>query len=143
MMRQAGASELRLNFRSQAGFSLLEVMVAFSVLALALGVLYHAVGGSVRNIQEVEWRTRAALLARSLADAYDSVPPGATSASGRNPDGMSWQVAATPLVPAMGQPVFAWPLYRVEVVVSWPGARRGGEYRVVTLRPERPEERTP
>lgn len=36
------------------GFSLLEVLVAFSVMALALGVLYQALGGSMRAMGEAE-----------------------------------------------------------------------------------------
>jgi len=57
--------------RPQHGFSLLEVLVALAILAMSLGVLYQAAGGSVRNVQTVEHRMRAILLAQSLLQMYD------------------------------------------------------------------------
>lgn len=56
--------------KSHRGFSLLEILVAFSIMALALGALYHASGGSLRGAAEVERQSRALVLAQSLLTLY-------------------------------------------------------------------------
>lgn len=125
--------------RAQRGFSLLEVVIAFAVLALSLGALYQSVGGSVRGVQEVERRAEAALLARSLLDLYDSVPEGGLSTEGVAGNGAYWRLVARPEIEPAGDG--EWPLYRIEIEV-WPDREaRGQPLRVATLRPERePEE---
>ena len=52
-------SSLRSRMR---GMSLLELLVAFSILSLSLGVLYKAIGGSARNVADAERYQRAVLL---------------------------------------------------------------------------------
>ena len=47
----------------EKGLSLLEILVAFSIMALALGVLYRATGGSLRSVVAIESTQRAASLA--------------------------------------------------------------------------------
>jgi|HigsolmetaAR203D_1030402.scaffolds.fasta_scaffold01791_6 general secretion pathway protein I len=52
----------------QRGFTLLEVIVAFSVLALALALLLGALSGGTRQVRWSADAGRAALLAQSLLD---------------------------------------------------------------------------
>ena len=35
------------------GFSLLELLVAFAIMAMSLAMIYRAVGGSVRNVSAI------------------------------------------------------------------------------------------
>ena len=49
-----------------AGFSLLEVLVAITILALALAVLYQAASGATRNVRSDEKYAYGVELARSL-----------------------------------------------------------------------------
>lgn len=119
----------------QKGFSLLEVLVAFSIMALALGVLYQAVGNSVRNTQRVEIEARAAVLARSLLALHTEVPPEGVSVSGTSPDGLAWSVHSSAFDPASlieGAP--ARPLHRVEISIRRDGAQ--APFSLVTLVPE-------
>lgn len=124
--------------RAQRGFSLLEVLVAFAVLAMSLGALYQSAGGSVRGMQKVEQRTSAVMQARSLLELYDTVPAGGVNLDGGGADGSQWRIVATP-EPAEGEN--AWPMYRIEIEVWAPAATRAPTYRIATLRPEREPEK--
>jgi len=50
----------------QRGYTLLEVIVAFALLALALGLLLGALSGGVRQVRAAEAATRANLHAQTL-----------------------------------------------------------------------------
>lgn len=52
--------------RTQGGFTLIEVIVAFALLALALTLLLGTLSGATRQVRQAEDGTRAALHAQSL-----------------------------------------------------------------------------
>ncbi|OPH17317.1 general secretion pathway protein GspI, partial [Azospirillum brasilense] len=60
--------------RGQQGLTLLELLVAFAIMALALGMLYRAMGGSARSVADVDRYQRAVVLAQSLLALRDAVP---------------------------------------------------------------------
>jgi general secretion pathway protein I len=123
--------------RCEAGFSLLEVLVAFSIMMLSLGVLYQAAGGSVRNLATSERQTHAILLAQSLLSLHQAVPPGGLSASGSSEKAFDWVLSAVPAVGVQADPERAsWPLYRLDVEVAWQDGERRRRYAVATLLPE-------
>lgn len=111
------------------GFSLLEVLVAISILALALGALYQAAGGSVRNVQRADERSRALLLAQSLLDAHDSVPRAGLALHGTEA-GLDWQLQSRPYPTAHEQRP-GWPLHELSVSVSWGRAGHGLQLRTL------------
>ncbi|MGD9946666.1 MAG: prepilin-type N-terminal cleavage/methylation domain-containing protein [Burkholderiaceae bacterium] len=122
--------------RRQAGFSLLEVLVAFSIMALALGALYEAAGGSIRGAAEAERVARAAVTAESLLALFETVPPEGVRDAGVSPDGFAWEIASEPALTAADAPQ-AWPLYRIFVVVRWQDRGVEREFRLASLLPER------
>lgn len=120
------------------GFSLLEVLVAFVILALVATAIFRLIGGALGNAGVAEDVSRAVLVAQSRLDA---VRGGARLAgeSGTEDDGrIAWTTTVEPYVApdaaqtaAGPQPVSPTQLYRIRVEVRYPGA--GGRERTLAL----------
>ncbi len=131
--------------RSQRGLTLIEVLVAFVVLALTLGVILQIFSGGLRNARLSDAYTRALLLAESRLEAVGSeqaLVPGETV--GQLGEDLRWRVriqpwagaAADPLAaaaPAGGAPP-ARILYEVQVQVAWQAGGRERALRLTSLR---------
>jgi general secretion pathway protein I len=81
---------------NQRGFTLIEVVVAFAILALTTGVLYESFGWSLRSTaalqkQEAAWLAAQSLLAELRAS--DVLTPGHTS--GQTVQGLNWTTEIT------------------------------------------------
>jgi general secretion pathway protein I len=119
---------------TQAGFSLLEVLVAFSILALSLGVLLRMFGGDGRLAGQAEEYSRAVVLAQSLlANAGVEAPLMPGQSNGTIDDQFDWVMTVTPFASPDGEP---WPQqqpftpYWVTVAVEW---GEGNEFRSFDL----------
>lgn len=128
------------------GFTLIEIVVSFAVLAIGLGIAMQIATGAMRNARQAAQRTEAALYAQSLLDSAgigERLQEG--SSSGDFGDEYRWELsvapfevegpADSPLDPALA-PV---QLYRLELVVTWGQAPREQEARFVTLRALTPD----
>ncbi|MDR2990623.1 MAG: prepilin-type N-terminal cleavage/methylation domain-containing protein [Burkholderiaceae bacterium] len=122
--------------RKQRGFSLLEVLVAFAIAAMALGMIYEVMGNDARQTGGVAQRERALTLAQSLLAAYTVVPPQDVHDSGESA-GYAWRIDSAPYPTAINSASpQAVHLHEVRAAVSWDdGGERDIELR--TLRPER------
>jgi general secretion pathway protein I len=81
--------------REQAGLSLLELLVAFSILALSMGLIYRVLGGNARSSGDMAVRQQAVLLAKSILASHDAVPPVGWTDSGVSAS-MGWSVTSRP-----------------------------------------------
>lgn len=126
------------SLRSHAhGFSLLELLVAFAIMAISLSLLYRMAGGSASNVSDAAQRQQAAWLAESLLARRASVYSDGWNEEGESA-GLSWQVHSTPLDSGRNTPL-AIPLHRIKVTVSWTAGTRPGQFELTTLRPQAPQ----
>lgn len=109
-----------------AGFSLLEMVVAMSILALALVALYQAASGATRNVRTDERYAYAVELARSLLADNAMVPLSGANGQGETAAGFQWRVATRPLE-LQRTPLPMGSLHRIEVGVSWVDGRKQRE----------------
>ncbi len=118
--------------RPQTGFSLLEVLVAFSVLALSLGVLMQVYSTGMRGVTLSEEYTKAIMLAESkLASVGSEIALEEGEARGEEDETYRWRVSLVPftsedLPENLGD---VEPL-QVDVEVAW---STGGHERRVAL----------
>lgn len=117
------------------GFSLLELLVAFSIMALSLGLLYKVAGGSARNVSDVVQSQQAGWLAESILASRSSVLESGWNEDGESA-GFAWQVRSVPYNSGINI-LQAIPLHSVRIAVSWTAGSRPGQLELVTLLPQR------
>lgn len=126
--------------RRLRGFSLLEVLVAFIIVALVVTALFRLFGGALGNASAADEWTRALLVAQSrLEMAAAARPLREASDAGTEDDGrVSWRTSVVPYVPPDANPDLeraseSMPtrLYRVSVEVRFAGDT--GKERSVSL----------
>jgi general secretion pathway protein I len=89
----------------QAGFSLIEMVAAFLVFAIAMGVLMEILATSVHSTRASNAYTMAALWAESKLDTIGvGAPIEAGSSNGRFDDSYSWQLDIQQVDPANVEP---------------------------------------
>lgn len=138
----------------QRGFTLLEVMLAFVLLAAALGLLLGMLSRGLRQIRQSQGESEAALYAQSLVDqlgVLEPIVPGLRDGDfggGRYhyrmqinevpdpaPAPPAPNVATAAAAPkAVGAPV----LYRIALEVTWGAAEPAQRLRFLSLRARAP-----
>jgi general secretion pathway protein I len=123
----------------QRGFSLLEVLAAFVILALVATALFRLFGGALGNAGVAEDASRAVLIAQSRLDAARGEMRGG-STSGTEQDRYEWTTRIEPweapdaaAAQSSGVAPLLTPtqLFRITVQVKYPGA--GGRDRALEL----------
>lgn len=129
----------------QRGFTLIEILAAFVVFALAFGAVMQSLSGSIRNTVQSRGYTQAALMARSKMDALgvtEPIRPGGDS--GELEDGYRYELDIREWQPPEGagpdgniQPQVV--LYHVTLKVQWGEPPRVRQAEFNTLRAVQPE----
>ncbi|MBB5208694.1 type IV pilus modification PilV family protein [Chiayiivirga flava] len=128
----------------QSGFTLIEIVVAFSILAVGLGIAMQIATGAMRQSRSASDYTEAALYAQSL---LDNVGVGErleeSEDSGEFDERFSWSLRSEPYEIQTDSPlepgIAPVELYRLELVVRWQRGRGEQEARFVTLRALTPD----
>jgi general secretion pathway protein I len=140
--------------KRQRGFTLIEVVMAFSLLAVGLGIAMQIAIGAMRQTRNAAEFTEASLYAQSLIDTLgvaERLEPGQDS--GRFGERYRWELIVEPyevepvttstgavtggLVQADTLPTVE--MLRLELVVSWERGNNTHEARYVTLRAMTPQ----
>jgi general secretion pathway protein I len=115
---------------SQSGFTLLEVLVAFVIAALALGVLFQGAIEGLAAVHLADRTTEALNRAQShLASVGHGIPLRTQTQQGEDGSGFHWSVAIRPLQSAAlvqggggdAQHPMRETLFEVRVTESWDG----------------------
>src|SRR5215470_15119227 len=84
--------------RAEAGFTLLEVLVALAIAGLGLGALFAAASGALGNIDLASRHQAATRHAQShLAAVGIETPLAPSDRSGDDGDGFRWRVLIVPV----------------------------------------------
>jgi general secretion pathway protein I len=131
MVKRSHFSPMRTARRSR-GFTLVEVVVAFAVLAITFSALYEVLGSSLNRASEVERYERAVMSAQSLLAESSALAILQESAvSGKTLDGMPWERQIEPY--DVGRPLQSeLKPFLVTVVVHW-GPRESEALRLQTI----------
>ena len=111
--------------RAQAGYTLIEIIVAFAILALGLTLLLGTLSGATRQVRQAGDAGRAALHAQSLLDEFAELPQPGTRNGELDQGRYRWRLEVAPWTdPAAGNgPRRSDPnagrLLRLQVQVEW------------------------
>jgi general secretion pathway protein I len=121
--------------RADQGFTLIEALVAFVILALGLQAALHVFSGNRRQAEFAQSQRTATMLAQSTLDAIGAeLPLQRATRAGDLDGGFHWRVVIDEYVdPADGRPVNI-AAYNVAVSVSWGKAAPNETVTLRTLR---------
>ncbi len=121
----------------RAGFTLIEALVAFAVLAMVLAVALPLLAGGLRSVDAADRRLAALAVAESrLADAIATTPTSFGVAEGTDVTELRWRLNVDPVA---ANAAGAARLARYEVTVAAPGDSFESGVRLVTYRLLMPE----
>ncbi|MBK1722103.1 type IV pilus modification PilV family protein [Thiocystis violacea] len=122
--------------RRERGFSLLEVLVAFAILAISLGVMMQIFSrATITTIASAQYSQAATLAESVLNEVGGDLPLEEGSSSGETPSGFQWELTIQAV--DVSDQYFTEPPatpYRVISTVLWHDAGRARSLSLQTLR---------
>ena len=139
MSRRACRAGMAARRARQRGFTLIEIIVAFGILALGLTLLLGTMSGATRQLREGGEASRAALHAQSLLAEHASLPRQSMQASGTLEEGRyRWRLQSSPWQPPGPRPAAIDPaaprILRVQLDIDWDEAGPRQRLQVSSLR---------
>src|ERR1051326_1703009 len=124
--------------RNSRGFTLIEVLVAASVLGIVATALFGLLSTSLSNLHKVEELHQYELAAQDVMNRVLFLPalPVPAKAEGylNNNSGGHWTVDITPWAPASIEKVTGPVVVKVHVLMSWPGRSSNRNFELETLK---------
>jgi general secretion pathway protein I len=126
----------------EAGFTILEVLTAFVLFAVALAVLLQVFSGGLRDAQLADEYARAVMIAQSRLAGFTATDRLAEGVSSGRDEAFTWTLSATAYddrqedaqAGAQGEYNLRVRLLRVESTVAWQAADgRSRDVRLATL----------
>ena len=119
----------------QSGFTLLETLVALSVLAISLGVIYQIFGTSLRNMQYTKEYSYAQMVAESkLSELGKGIPVSSGNFEGNVDNKYSWKMSIEPLGPLANANEDVVGKYQIRFVVNWDSNGKDRSLSLLTYR---------
>jgi general secretion pathway protein I len=81
-----------------AGFTVVEVIVAFAIVTMVLAALYYSIGGAYRGYAQAQVREQTLALARAHLEAIGIEEPlQPAESTGMYASGVAWRLAIEPI----------------------------------------------
>lgn len=121
--------------RREAGFTLVEVIVALAILSAGLGLLLGLISNSLHRAASAQRMAQAGSLAQSLMAEVGTVLPIRPEArDGQYPDGFRWHLKVQPYDRASDSEDRPVGLYRISAEIEWEQGTETRSYALTTLR---------
>lgn len=133
--RSKSARTLRPRKGSEAGFTLVEVIVALAMLSAGLSLVLGLISGGLNRTGSAGRMAEAGSLAQSLlAQVGTEWPIKPDERDGRYPNGYRWNLKIYPYGGGTAQDEMPVGLYRVSAEVEWDEGANKRSYALATLR---------
>lgn len=123
-------------YKQQQGFSLLEILVAFSILAMSLGVLFQIYSRGIQTTALASDYTNAVIIAQSQLAAIDELETlELTEEQGSTEQGIEWHLRIS-AYDGEDNSIFneRYELVNVEVEVNWQTLGKPRSFMLKSLR---------
>jgi general secretion pathway protein I len=133
-LRLKAVAGVSLGDARDGGFTLIEVLVALTILSLSLGVLFGIFSQDLSRTRDTERATEARMLAQSLlAETATTAPQSYGETDGASGTGLSWQLKVSPY-PQHDDQNAQLHAAVVSATITWQGSGAPRSLTLMTLR---------